>query len=278
LLLLLFNPSAPRLMGGSSVSDPVTAFLHRWQNSSGHLTSRQLTHWLATCWDVGAGPTWMLSWRLNFNKLEGWGNGGGGRRSSRRKEKRCKVKDDWNKFIGMGAGMTLGSSKVLRRSKIQKWRQKQSNPDLRSIGGGRGGYISSYPDVHSVGIALGCLFASRKLNRKVTRTWGWETDITDVKDSWEINSFSCLLQDSEAVARAASWTSGWYGLMAQTTRTEPGTPVCRHPGFKEEFSLEEKPEMPAVQLELIETERELQRSYFRVAINKAVPPAPPHLL
>lgn len=91
-------PSTPRLMGGSSVSDPVTAFLHRWQNSSGHMTSRQLTHWLTTYWDEEAGPVWMLSWRLNFNKPGGWG-WGRGEDCQERKEQRCKVRDDWNKFI-----------------------------------------------------------------------------------------------------------------------------------------------------------------------------------
>lgn len=92
----LFSPPAPRLMGGSSVSDPVSAFLHRWQNSSGHMTSRQLTHWLTTCWDEEAGPVWMLSWRLNFNKPGGLGGGG---EIVKREKSRCKVKGGWNKFI-----------------------------------------------------------------------------------------------------------------------------------------------------------------------------------
>lgn len=38
----------------------------------------------------------MLSRRLNFNKLGGWGAG-----SSREKRESCEVEDDWNEFTGM---------------------------------------------------------------------------------------------------------------------------------------------------------------------------------
>lgn len=237
-------------MGSSSVSDPVTAFLHRWQSSSGHLTSRQLTRWLATCWDEGAGPIWMPSWRLNFNKLGGWGDCQGRRR------KRCKVKDDWNKFIGI-----RGPWEVAKVWKELRFRNEDKNNQTQICGASEGPGVVASPA--TVGIALGRLFASRKLTRKATRTWDWETDIADVKDLWEVNSFSCLLQDSEAVAHTVSWASGWHSLMAQLGPPGPslGLGSARHHGFKGEFSLEEEPEMPTVQLEL-EKQRENSRCYM----------------
>lgn len=146
------------------------------------------------------------------------------------------------------------------RAKIQNGSRKQSNPDLLSIRGDRGGGISSYPDICTVGGALGCLSASRSWLGKPQQELETEKLIL-LRPRIPEKSIPLHVY-SKTVRQPVAWASGWHGLMAQTTRTEPGSWEILTRGEAGD----------AKSTAGISRNRELQMLYIRIAINKLIPP------